>query len=150
MKEYTAHFIEKEIFAECYVPTEERRIKRYIWGLKSSLRELVGARRPLTFCEAINEAEMTETEKDRQLGEKGRDKRKWSGPAVDTKKGKSSRLESRGSSRVDDRACKKCNCFHRGECAIDVVGCSNQRACYQCSATDHLRSDCPQLKRGSV
>jgi len=25
-----------------------------------------------------------------------------------------------------------------------------RRACYQCGATDHVRTDCPQLKRGSV
>ena len=62
----------------------------------------MGTRRTLTFREAINAADMIETEKNRQLGEKGGDKRKWSGPVADAKKGKSSRLESRGSSRFDD------------------------------------------------
>ena len=105
MKEYTTRFIEKERFAECYVPMEKRRIKRYIWGLKSSLRQLVGTRRPLTFREAINAAEMTEAEKNRQLGEKGGEKRKWTGPVVDANRDKSSRPESRGSTRSDGRAC---------------------------------------------
>ena len=76
VKAYTSLFIEKARFAECYVPTEERRIESYIWGLWSSIRELVDTRRPSTFEEAIDAAEHTEREKERQLGERVGDKRK--------------------------------------------------------------------------
>ncbi|KAJ9568510.1 hypothetical protein OSB04_004476 [Centaurea solstitialis] len=65
VKEYTTQFIEKARFAALYVPTEERMIERYIWGLRSNIRELMDTRNPSTFRTAIDAAELTEREKEK-------------------------------------------------------------------------------------
>ncbi|KAJ9544625.1 hypothetical protein OSB04_024332 [Centaurea solstitialis] len=46
VQEYTTRFIEKSRFTEVYVPTEERRVERYIWGLKGSIQEFVMGKDP--------------------------------------------------------------------------------------------------------
>ncbi|KAJ9546969.1 hypothetical protein OSB04_019512 [Centaurea solstitialis] len=73
VQEYTTRFIEKSRFAEIYVPTEERRVERYIWGLKGSIREFA----------AINAAELIERDKDRQASERIGEKRIWDGQVSD-------------------------------------------------------------------
>ncbi|KAI3718848.1 hypothetical protein L6452_19733 [Arctium lappa] len=60
VREYTSKFLEKDRFTKLYMPTEERRIERYIYGLKGKIRELVSTQNPTTFQVAINAAEMTE------------------------------------------------------------------------------------------
>ena len=58
--EYTEKFIEYSQFVEHYVSTESRKIERYIWGLKPSIREFVIAMNPNTFSLTVDAAEVTE------------------------------------------------------------------------------------------
>ncbi|KAJ9545162.1 hypothetical protein OSB04_024869 [Centaurea solstitialis] len=163
VQEYTTRFIEKSRFAEVYVPTEERRVERYIWGLKGSIREFVMGKDPTTFLAAINAAELIEREKDRQMTEQVGEKRKWSGPVSDLRWGKAPRFEHRGNQSSSQRPCGKCHRVHRGNCQSGPVtcfqcgkpghlskDCPGKRSCYQCGSPDHIRTDCPQLKRGGA
>ncbi|KAJ9556477.1 hypothetical protein OSB04_011091 [Centaurea solstitialis] len=163
VQEYTTRFIEKSRFAEVYVPTEERRVERYIWGLKGSIREFVMGKDPTTFLAAINAAELIEREKDRQMTEQVGEKRKWSGPVSDLRWGKAPRFEHRGNQSSSQRPCGKCHRVHRGNCQSGPVtcfqcgkpghlskDCPGKRSCYQCGSPDHIRTDCPQLRRGGA
>ncbi|KAJ9551909.1 hypothetical protein OSB04_015954 [Centaurea solstitialis] len=163
VQEYTTRFIGKSRFAEVYVPTEERRVERYIWGLKGSIREFVMGKDPATFLAAINAAELIEREKDRQMSEQMGEKRKWSGPVSDLRGGKAPRFEHRGNQSSSQRPCGKCHRVHRGNCQSGPVtcfqcgkpghlskDCLGRRSCYQCGSPDHIRTDCPQLKRGGA
>ncbi|XP_024995866.1 uncharacterized protein LOC112529018 [Cynara cardunculus var. scolymus] len=76
VQEYTTSSIEKARFAEHYVSTEERRVERYIWGLKASIREFVLTMSPTTFQEAVNAVEIQEKEINCQDAEQGQIKRK--------------------------------------------------------------------------
>nr|KAJ0193770.1 hypothetical protein LSAT_V11C800429260 [Lactuca sativa] len=82
VREYTTKFTEKARFAEFYISTEERRVARYIWGLRIAIREFVQIQKPGTFQFVVDAAEGREH---RALG-----KRKWDGTNNDSKKGKTS------------------------------------------------------------
>ncbi|KAJ9544987.1 hypothetical protein OSB04_024694 [Centaurea solstitialis] len=163
VQEYTTRFIKKSRFTEIYVPTEERRVERYIWGLQGSIREFVMGKDPATFLAAINAAELIEREKDRQMSEQMGEKRKWSGPVSDLRGGKAPRFEHRRNQSSSQRPCGKCHSVHRGNCQSGPVtcfqcgkpghlskDCPGRRSCYQCGSPDHIRTDCPQLKRGGA
>ncbi|KAJ9552857.1 hypothetical protein OSB04_016902 [Centaurea solstitialis] len=163
VQEYTTRFIEKSRFAEVYVPTEERRVERYIWGLTGSIREFVMGKDPTTFQAAINAAELIEREKDRQMSEQLGEKRKWSGPVSDLRGGKAPRFEHRGGQSLGQKLCGKCHRVHRGNCQTGPVtcfqcgkpghlsrDCPGKRSCFQCGSPDHIRPDCPQLKRSGA
>ena len=64
VRAYTSLFIEKARLAESYMPIEERRVERYVWALRSSIREFIDTRNPTTFEEAIDAAEHTKREKE--------------------------------------------------------------------------------------
>ncbi|KAJ9541128.1 hypothetical protein OSB04_027634 [Centaurea solstitialis] len=96
VQDYTTKFIEKVRFAGVYVPTEDRKVERFIWGLRGNLREFVLSKEPATFQAAINAAETIEREKNRQATERMGEKRKWDGPANDPRKGRFPRTDSRG------------------------------------------------------
>ncbi|KAJ9548163.1 LOW QUALITY PROTEIN: hypothetical protein OSB04_020706 [Centaurea solstitialis] len=163
VQEYTTRFIEKSRFAEVYVPTEGRRVERYIWGLKGSIREFVMGKDPTTFQAAINAAKLIEREKDRQMSEQLGEKRKWSGPVSDLRGGKAPRFEHRGGQSLGQKPCGKCHRVHRGNCQTGPVtcfqcgkpghlsrDCPGKRSCFQCGSLDHIRPDCPQLKRSGA
>ncbi|KAJ9561114.1 hypothetical protein OSB04_006274 [Centaurea solstitialis] len=136
VQDYTNKFMEKARFAEIYVPTESRRIERYVWGLRSNIREFVMTKDPTTF------------------------QRKWETSSGDLRRPKTARVEHRTASKWGPKPCGKCNRIHQGECLADTNGCfkcgktghlerscPNLRACYNCGANDHLKTECPLLKR---
>ncbi|GJX54833.1 zinc finger, CCHC-type, retrotransposon gag domain protein [Tanacetum coccineum] len=51
VKDYTAHFVDMARFAEHLIATEERKIERYIRGLRIDIMELVSTRKLVTFWE---------------------------------------------------------------------------------------------------
>ncbi|GKD57641.1 hypothetical protein Tco_1291028 [Tanacetum coccineum] len=83
---YTAKFNEKARFENYHVATEERRIKRYIWGLRAEIRCPIQQARPATFQEAVELALLVEKENNRQLEEGGENKRKRENRDDDVKK----------------------------------------------------------------
>ncbi|KAJ9547289.1 hypothetical protein OSB04_019832 [Centaurea solstitialis] len=163
VQEYTTRFIEKARFAGVYVPTEERKVERFIWGLRGNIREFVMSKEPATFQAAINAAETIECEKNRQATEMMGEMRKWDGPANDPRKGRFPRTDSRGGQNPNVRPCGKCQRVHQGDCRSGPPTCfrcrqpghlsrdyTTRRSCYQCGSPDHFRSECPQLKRGGA
>ncbi|KAI3678513.1 hypothetical protein L6452_37808 [Arctium lappa] len=163
VREYARKFIEKSRFVGIYVPNEERRVERFVFGLRSDIREFVSNKEPLTFQMAVNAAEMRKKEKNRQATERSGDKRKWEGTVRDFKPLKSAKFEQRSVNKFENKPCSKCNRRHKGECKIDQEGCykcekighlardcQSSRSCYQCGSPNHIRTNCPQLKKGSV
>ncbi|KAJ9543820.1 hypothetical protein OSB04_023527 [Centaurea solstitialis] len=161
VQDYTTRFIEKARFAGVYVPSEERKVERYIWGLRGILREFVLSKEPATFQAAITATETIECEKNRQMTERSGDKRRWEGPVSDPRKGKFPRVESRGGPNPSTRPCGKCQRFHQGDCRSGPPtcfrcgqpghlsrDCTSRKSCFQCGSPDHFRTECPQLKKG--
>ncbi|KAL4571485.1 hypothetical protein LXL04_018245 [Taraxacum kok-saghyz] len=136
VREYTTRFIEKARFAKFYVSTEEMRVERYIWGLKTSIREFVEIQMPGTFQSAVDAAESREREKNRQGEDKTSGKRKSKVTSNEFKKGRTLSPERKFEQGSEAKQCSKSNRYHDGECTMD------QRTCYKCGKTGHLSPDC--------
>ena len=137
VQEYTTKFMEKARFTEIYVPTEERRIEKYVWGLRSNIREFVMTRNPLTFEATIDVAELTEREKNRYVVERAGDKRKWDGSKFDSRSAKSGKSDYRSGQKFSEKPCVKCNQVHLGDCAGD------SHECHRCRKVGHMAGFCP-------
>ncbi|KAJ9553214.1 hypothetical protein OSB04_017259 [Centaurea solstitialis] len=161
VQEYTTRFIEKARFAGVYVPTEGRKVERFIWGLRGNLREFVLSKEPDTFQAAINAADTIEHEKNRQVTERMGEKRKWDGPATDPRKGRFPRTDSIGGPNPNVRPCGRCQKVHQGDCRFGPPtcfrcgqpghlsqDCTTRKSCYKCGSPNHFRTECPQLKKG--
>nr|KAJ0192365.1 hypothetical protein LSAT_V11C800454700 [Lactuca sativa] len=159
VREYTTKFTEKARFAEFYVSTEERRVERYIWGLRTAIREFVQIQKPGTFQSAVDAAEGREREKNRQGEDRALGKRKWEGTNNDSKKGKTSGQERKVDQSSGVKQCPKCNRYHKGECNMNqkvcykcgkpghiATKCKRGRVCYGCGSPNHIKSECPQGK----
>ncbi|XP_024965835.1 uncharacterized protein LOC112506040 [Cynara cardunculus var. scolymus] len=81
VREYTEKFIEYSRFAEHYISSEFRKVERYIWGIKPSIRKFVIAMNRTTFSLTVDVAEVTERNKNIQIEGKVVGKRKWEGPS---------------------------------------------------------------------
>ncbi|GJW68528.1 zinc finger, CCHC-type, retrotransposon gag domain protein [Tanacetum coccineum] len=57
VKEYTTHFVDMARFAEHLVATEERKIERYLRGLRIDIRELISTRKLVTFWDVVDAAQ---------------------------------------------------------------------------------------------
>ncbi|KAJ9538923.1 hypothetical protein OSB04_031656 [Centaurea solstitialis] len=137
-------------------------MERYIWGLKSSIREFVQTMKPRTFQEAVDATGMREKEKKRQEEETGHQKRTWdnySKGAPNSKSGNPKKLKG----RIEYPKCKKCGRMHTRKCKVGSTGCikcgkeghtmkecNEDRKCYECGMAGHLRPNCPQLQKNAT
>ncbi|GKC60796.1 zinc finger, CCHC-type, retrotransposon gag domain protein [Tanacetum coccineum] len=128
---YTEKFNEKARFTKYQVATEERKIKRYIWGLRSGIRGPVQQARPATFQETIELALIVEKENNRQL-EGGDNKRKRENRDDNVKKIKtnSGKMENVG----EYKPCTICKKTYKGECWHDN--------CRNCGKSGHTSKEC--------
>ncbi|XP_024976205.1 uncharacterized protein LOC112514104 [Cynara cardunculus var. scolymus] len=141
VREYTKKFIEYSRFAEHYISSESRKVERYIWGLKPLIREFVIAMNPTTFSLTVDEAEVTERNKNRQIDGKVVEKRKWEGPSSDFRGSKSVKYYDRTEQKVGEKVCARCRQVHQGDCK------ANLRKCYKCGEAGHLSRNCPANRR---
>ncbi|GKA03977.1 zinc finger, CCHC-type, retrotransposon gag domain protein, partial [Tanacetum coccineum] len=152
---YTEKFNEKARFTKYQVATEERKIKRYIWGLRSGIRGPVQQARPATFQETIELALIVEKENNRQLEGGGDNKRKRENRDDDVKKIKtnSGKKENVGEYKL----CTICKKTHKGECWHDNCRnsgksghtskeCKAEWVCFKCKSPGHKIVDCPERK----
>nr|KAJ0189739.1 hypothetical protein LSAT_V11C800426900 [Lactuca sativa] len=159
VREYTTKFTEKARFSEFYVSIEERRVERYIWGLRTTIHEFVQIQKLGTFQSVINAAKGRKREKNRQGEDKALGKRKWDGTNKDSKKGKTSGQECKVDQGSGVKQCPKCNCYHKGECNMNqkvcykygkpghiATECKTGRLCYEWGSPNHIKLECPQSK----
>ncbi|GKC07001.1 zinc finger, CCHC-type, retrotransposon gag domain protein [Tanacetum coccineum] len=153
---YTTKFNEKARFAKYQVATEERKIKRYIWGLRSeSLVQFQQATRTITqtFQEAVELALMVEKENNRQLEEGGDNKRKRENRDDDIKKIKISGEKTKNASEY--KPCMICKNTHKGKCWHEdcrncrkpghaTKDCKADWVCFRCKKPGHKIADCPE------
>ncbi|XP_024986584.1 uncharacterized protein LOC112521827 [Cynara cardunculus var. scolymus] len=160
VKDYTEKFIQYSRFAEHYISTESRKVERYIWGLKSSIREFVIAMNPTTFTSIVDAAEVTERNKNKQEEGKVIEKRRWEGPAAGYRGPKTMKYTSnqRSMQKFNKKPCPKCRKIHQGECRMEpkkcfkcgsvghlLNNCPTVKRCYNCNSTDHLRPNFPKM-----
>ncbi|KAJ9547081.1 LOW QUALITY PROTEIN: hypothetical protein OSB04_019624 [Centaurea solstitialis] len=100
---------------------------------------------------------MIEREKNRQMNERGGEKRIWDGPVSDLRKGKTPRTEFGSQAMWEmpsgaswELSVGTVTCFQCGMSGHLARDCTSKRSCFQCGSSDHIRPDCPQLKRGGA
>ncbi|KAJ9565650.1 LOW QUALITY PROTEIN: hypothetical protein OSB04_001616 [Centaurea solstitialis] len=86
-------------------------------------------------------------------------KRKWDESLSDPRRGKAPKFEHRGGQNLGAKPCGKCHHVHRGNCQMGTM------TCFQCGqpghmsrdctrdhygSPDHIRPDCPQLKKSGA
>ncbi|KAL7607900.1 uncharacterized protein LOC111912373 [Lactuca sativa] len=162
--DYTYKFMEKARFVEHQIPTEKKKIKRYVWGLRANIREFVSNRDLATFRQVVEAAKEREKELNFQKHEMSSVvKRKRDDRTYESSK----KLQIEGGSRKSDKQrdakwCEKYNRKHIRECTPEVVECCRcgkgddqfswdynhkNKICYECSLVGHVRVDYPKLKK---
>ncbi|GJQ96033.1 zinc finger, CCHC-type, retrotransposon gag domain protein [Tanacetum coccineum] len=152
---YISKFNEKTRFAKYQVATEERKIKRYIWGLRSEIRGPVQQARPATFQEAVELALMVEKENIRQLEEGGDNKRKRENRDDDVKKIKtnSGKMKNVGEykpcticKKTNKRECWHDNCQNCEKSGHTSKEYKDEWVCFKCKSPGHKIVDCLERK----
>ncbi|XP_024965045.1 uncharacterized protein LOC112505357, partial [Cynara cardunculus var. scolymus] len=114
---------------------------------------------PATFPMAVDAAEITERDKNRSEERKQTEKKKWEGSSESYRGSKTTKFNNRAMKRPIERACPRCQKYHRGERQAEVIKCFNcgeightsnfcrqNIKCFHCNLPDHFKNNCPQLK----
>ncbi|KAI3787749.1 hypothetical protein L2E82_00138 [Cichorium intybus] len=143
VQEYTTEFNEKARFAAHQVDTEESKIDRYLWGLRTQIREFLQSSSFTTYQQIVEAAKSREKELRRQDNERkgdqgsGDQKRKWEGkPEGSSQKQPVSGYQYRGDLRKTERHMAR-DCLEKN------------RVCFNCGESGHIRPDCPKPRTDS-
>ncbi|KAI3797626.1 hypothetical protein L1987_32886 [Smallanthus sonchifolius] len=169
---YTNRFHELTCLVPHMVPTEGKKIDRYIWGLAPQMRGMVTSNEPTTLKAAILQAGQLTDEMVRSgvLVKKGSSrKREWAEKKFSAdKKPKTAKafvaiVPERRTYTGPLPKCNKCPLHHNGACTqctkckrfghlANVCKFTGTRACYECGSTNHMRNTCPKLaqKQGNA
>ncbi|KAD3336672.1 hypothetical protein E3N88_32191 [Mikania micrantha] len=172
---YTNRFHELSCLLPHMVPTEAKKVDRYIWGLTPQIRGMVTSAEPTTLTKAIllaasltDEMIRTGTLTKKQTGGK-RKRTEYQGRKTNNNVKKDQNTVKNFMAATTERKqyngplpkCNKCNYHHHGNCSFcnrckknghSEPQCrfdpGKPRTCYECGSTDHMRNNCPKLNRG--
>ncbi|KAI3768113.1 hypothetical protein L2E82_18545 [Cichorium intybus] len=136
-------------FAEHQINTEKRKIDKYVWGLKTRIREIVQPLQLSSFRQVVDRATERETELQRQEEEKkvSETKRKEEEqPWMPQKKSQQTGSNFKGKGpREEAKWCEKCRKKHFGSCRTVVLS----LGCRNCGKHGHIARDCRADRRGA-
>ncbi|GJS04947.1 putative reverse transcriptase domain-containing protein [Tanacetum coccineum] len=156
---YTRRFQELALLCPNIVPTEKKKIERYVWGLPDDIQGNVIASKPAKIGEAIRMAQELNSKKVRNKAAKAvENKRKWEGtnhnyhgnnqnqPHHQNKRQEIVRAYATGASNRGGYAgrapqCAKCKLHHYGNCG---------EKCGNCKRTNHQTKDCRAPDRATI
>ncbi|MQM02675.1 hypothetical protein Taro_035436 [Colocasia esculenta] len=156
MLEYEARFAELSKYAPHIVADERRKAKKFVMGLKPSLRTSLVAFDHRTLEQALSAACRQEGEMEQYLEEKKASQKRPAAPFQRQERKKATfqspqRPVASGSGQVSSqrspsgkKECPHCGRAHGGtECWL-VAG-----KCLKCGSSDHKIKDCPRLQQGA-
>nr|GFC67840.1 hypothetical protein [Tanacetum cinerariifolium] len=128
---YNNHFHELALMCPDLVPTEKKKIKRYIKGFPKRIKGNITSLKPTTLHDAINMArELAEQAvQGRAARIKENNKRKWEEHQRNTNNNNPNHHNNRGNLPK----CNHCNLHHNGQCPPK---------CQRCQRTIHQEKDC--------
>ncbi|GJX21857.1 putative reverse transcriptase domain-containing protein, partial [Tanacetum coccineum] len=156
---YTRTFQELALLCPNIVPTEKKKIERYVWVLTDDIQGNVIASKPDQIGEAIRIAQELNSKKVRNKAAKSMEnKRKWEGtnhnyhgnnqnkPHHQIKRQEIVRAYATGASNRGGYAgrapqCAKCKLHHYGNCG---------EKCGNCKSTNHQTKDCRAPDRAII
>ncbi|MQM23830.1 hypothetical protein Taro_056900 [Colocasia esculenta] len=154
--EYEARFVELSKYAPHIVADERRKAKKFMMGLKSSLRTRLVAFDHHTLEQALSAACRQEGEMEQYLEEKKASQKRPTAPFQSQERKKATFQSPQhpvasGSGQVSSqrspsgkKECPHCGRSHGGTEYWLVVG-----KCLKCRSSDHKIKDCPRLQQGT-
>ncbi|GJY96416.1 putative reverse transcriptase domain-containing protein [Tanacetum coccineum] len=143
---YTDRFHELARLVPHLVTPENRRIKRYVYGLAPQIRGMVAVTKPKTMQKAVQISGVLTDEAVRNGSIKKVEKRGNVGEPSKDKNGKDDNKRTRTGNVFSTTINPDCRGVLRN---VNPVNARNPtvRACYECGSTDHVRSACSRLNR---
>ncbi|XP_022030262.1 uncharacterized protein LOC110931165 [Helianthus annuus] len=149
-REYVSRFNDISRLVSYLALIEEQLINKFIWGLPSEMRVFIKSKSPKTFAETVEAGVVMAAEMILRQAESPAPKRKWEERKGDTRNNNFKRPKT-------FPQCQICKRFHTGECRFPCPNCKKtghalqeckeKKKCFKCGDPNHMRSECPELKR---
>nr|GEU76940.1 reverse transcriptase domain-containing protein [Tanacetum cinerariifolium] len=152
--DYTNRFYELARLVPFLFTSESRKIERYVYGLATQIRRMVGTTEPKTMQKVVQISGALTDEAVRNRSIKKVEKRRNVGEHSKNKNGR----DDNKTARTGNAFAITVNLIGRENTGIELcprnVNPVNVRnpspsrgACYECGSTDHLKLTCPRLNR---